>query len=420
MSSPFFKNIATLSLGAGIGQIVPLIFLPLLTRVYGPESFGVLALYVALISVLGVIASGRYEQAIMLPKDEHDALVLCQVAIMISLTLAGAVLIVVICAGQTIAVLIGNPAIYPWLYFLPVSIVAAGIIQTFTVWHNRKMKFKTTATVRVIQSTSQSLSQLLLGLFTLLGLIMGQIIGAISASLALLTKINKKDRLALQTISNTKCIRLMREYSRFPKYGAFGAVSNALATQMPIFIITGLFEASITGYFSLTFRVLTIPASLLSTALSQVFYQKVAASYYEQPETIAPLVLKTALVLFGLFSPVILVMTLFGTELFIYFFGHDWKLAGEISEILVFAAGIRFIVSPLSVVLSLGENLKKGVTWQFIYLLTITSTLLVFSSDDIKQLILALVIHDLILYSIYFILIYYSATSISNNKHNRT
>jgi O-antigen/teichoic acid export membrane protein len=383
-----------------------------LTRIYSPEEFGVLALYIALVSIVGVVSSGRYEQAIMLPKNDSDALSLCKVTMLISLFVSCILLLLVLFMGKNIAIILGNSEIYSWLYYLPLSIVFTGVIQTYTSWYNRKKLFRTTALVRIMQSGSQSVSQVGLGLLAFPGLILGQIMGTLAGSIFLLKNLNKKDWLVIKRSSYKQSKLLMKKYNRFPKYGIFGAMSDACAVQMPILIITRFFEAAITGYFSLTFRVLTLPATLLSTALSQVFYQKVATAHLEQPEKIAPLIVKISLVLFVIFLPIALLLAFFGDVLFVYFFGQDWKLAGELSQILVYAAGVRFIVSPLSVVMSLGNNLKKAVVWQFLYLLTVSTVLIIFSDEDIKQLLLAFVIHELILYSSYFLLIYFTAVSI--------
>ncbi|KGJ93588.1 oligosaccharide flippase family protein [Colwellia psychrerythraea] len=412
MKSNFFNNIATLSLGAGISQLIPLVFLPLLTRIYSPEQFGVLALYIALVSIIGVVSSGRYEQAIMLPKNDSDALALCKVTMVISLFVSCILLLLVLSLGKEFALFLGNAAIYPWLYFLPISIVITAIIQTYTSWFNRKKLFRTTALVRVVQSSSQSVTQVGVGLLAYPGLIFGQIMGGLVASIVLLKNLKKKNWLVIKGASYKQSKSLMKKYNRFPKYGIFGAISDACAVQMPILIITRFFEATITGYFSLTFRVLSIPATLLSSALSQVFYQKVATAHLEQPDKIAPLVIKIALVLFAIFLPIAFLLACYGDMLFVYFFGKSWQLAGELSQILVYAAGIRFIVSPLSVVMSLGENLKKAVLWQTLYLLTVSSVLIIFSTEDIKQLLIAFVVHELVLYSSYFLLIYFTAVSI--------
>ena len=72
--SEFSRNVLTLMTGTTIAQAIPIAISPILTRIYTPEDFGILALFVAISTIFGSIANGRYELAIMLPKKDEDAI----------------------------------------------------------------------------------------------------------------------------------------------------------------------------------------------------------------------------------------------------------------------------------------------------------------------------------------------------------
>lgn len=74
MKSSFNKNVLTLATGVSIGQAIPLLISPILTRIYSPEDFGILALFLSIATLISVISSGRYEQAIMLPDTDEEAM----------------------------------------------------------------------------------------------------------------------------------------------------------------------------------------------------------------------------------------------------------------------------------------------------------------------------------------------------------
>jgi hypothetical protein len=69
----FNRHVLTLVTGTGLAQIIPLAITPILARIYSPEQFGVFALFIAVASSLSVVATGRYELAIMLPRKDVDA-----------------------------------------------------------------------------------------------------------------------------------------------------------------------------------------------------------------------------------------------------------------------------------------------------------------------------------------------------------
>ena len=77
----FSRNVLTLMTGTSIAQAIPIAISPILTRIYTPEDFGVFALYMAIATVVSVIATGRYETAIMLPKKDSEAINLFIVSI---------------------------------------------------------------------------------------------------------------------------------------------------------------------------------------------------------------------------------------------------------------------------------------------------------------------------------------------------
>ena len=61
-------------LGTGVAQLLPLLMMPILTRLYSEEEFGVYSTFLAYSAVLIVAVSARYQVAILLPKQDEDAL----------------------------------------------------------------------------------------------------------------------------------------------------------------------------------------------------------------------------------------------------------------------------------------------------------------------------------------------------------
>ena len=80
-SSEFFNNVFILSSGTALAQLIPVMIAPILSRIYSPEEFGRLALYLAIIQILGSLSTGRYELAILLPKEEKRGVQLTLISI---------------------------------------------------------------------------------------------------------------------------------------------------------------------------------------------------------------------------------------------------------------------------------------------------------------------------------------------------
>src|SRR3989338_313751 len=66
-------HVLTLSAGALAAQVITLLLMPVLTRIYMPDDFGMLSIFVSVYAFLLVLSCGRYELAIVLPRADRDA-----------------------------------------------------------------------------------------------------------------------------------------------------------------------------------------------------------------------------------------------------------------------------------------------------------------------------------------------------------
>ena len=187
-----------------------------------------------------------------------------------------------------------------------------------------------------------------------------------------------------------------------PQYSAFGVLADNISLNMPILVITTLSHVSVVGFFGLAIKVLGLPMSLISQSLSSVLFQRVAQLHHHNPHQIKILIIKIFLILNFITIPFVGFIWFFGEDLFAFIFGEPWREAGVIASTLVFAVAIRFVVSPLSAVLVLDRNIKLGTLWQFIYFATITVTLYIVSSWPFNNFLIAFIIHEIILYLLYF------------------
>lgn len=106
--SEFTKNIVTLITGTAFAQAIPIAISPILTRIYTPEDFGIFALFIAIISILGSIATARYELAIMLPKKDEDAINIFALCFIITCIISLLLFILVFLLNDYFKLLLGN------------------------------------------------------------------------------------------------------------------------------------------------------------------------------------------------------------------------------------------------------------------------------------------------------------------------
>ena len=71
--SEFRKNAITLTFGTSIAQVFPIIFYPVLSRIFNPEDFGLLASLTSITGILAVLATAKYDQAILVTESKKEA-----------------------------------------------------------------------------------------------------------------------------------------------------------------------------------------------------------------------------------------------------------------------------------------------------------------------------------------------------------
>jgi len=387
--------------GTVIAQAIPLAISPILTRLYTPEEFGMFALFISIISIVGVIATARYEFAIMQPKYAKDAYHIVLLCLMVTLVISLVFIILIYIFEDEICQSLNNEAIRPWLYFSPFSVFIMGCFQSFNYWNNRQKNYKNIAQAKVSQSIATvsvnlSTSSVVTPSF---GLIIGHVLGQFFAALYLMIKFFKYPR---PIVSIKKIIVLSKEYSRYPFLSSPGALINSAALQVPILFIVKFFDMAAVGYFNFIYRIIGGPMALISGALSQVLLQKIASKDYTHLHSF---VLMTAKRLFYLSCPIVIFIVLFGPDLFEFVFGEQWRVAGDYSRLLIFSIAIRFVVSPLSMVLVMERFVKWAFYWQVYTLISVIVTLSVFSSVSFYLFIFVFVIQDVISYFVYLWLI---------------
>ena len=403
--SDFFKNVLTLASGTSFAQAIPILIAPILTRLFSPEDFGLFGIYFSLVGIISIIATARYELAIVLPKSEDDSLNLAGLSMIFSFILTILLFAIVLIFNTQICELLNSDRISFWLYFLPLTLLSIGVYQSFNYWLIRKKAFKASAINRVSHKVGESSVNLGMGVTKFAdGLIIGELFGRITMCFVAGFQAFKRG-FSVNDLNWNSIKLMMKKYKQFPIYGGGPALINSVSMNLPMIFINNFFAMSITGFFNLTRQILSAPISLLSRNVSQVLLQKLS-SYKNEKKQLTPEIFKIAkaLAIVALvFTPILL---LFGPFLFKVFFGPKWEISGLFARILVISFAVKFVVSPLSVLFVAIEKIKIASFWQLFYFGLIL-LLWVFAKFklDIYQFLIAYAIIEVIAYLCYFFLI---------------
>lgn len=365
LKSEFLRGVLTLVTGTTLASLITIAATPLLTRMYSPTDFGVLALYMSILAILSVIACGRYELAIILPDNEQDAANLFTLSVLISFGISLLALALVVLYYAGFASIAPSPLLFPWLWLLPLSLLLSGLIQTATYWMTRHKDYKQITVSQVNQTAAGTGFQIAWGTFAQLsaaGLIIGHLVGLLASAKTLLWGIfrrNIKPSLPVDGLIGLKSQAIIQK--DFPLFSSWAAVLNTLSIHLPIFLIGAFFPAAIAGYFAVANRFMALPMRLIGNSVGQVFYQHAAEAM--RKGELRPLILAITKRLTLIIIPPVLVFCIFAPWGFQMLLGDEWRPAGLIAQALSLYVAIQFIISPVSTTGSLLGLQKLSLIW---------------------------------------------------------
>lgn len=379
LSSGFVRNVSVLAGGTAFAQALALLALPLLTRLYTAEEFGVLGVFVALLGMISVMANLRYEIAIPLPESDECAANLLAVALVCGVFTSFVVSVTTFVYGAQIGELIGSPLLARYLWLLPIGVSLTSAYAVFQFWATRKKAFRRIAGTRMEQAIGGVSTQALLGLAGVgaWGLIVGQIVNNGAGFVGLAWRALKEDRALLRSISWVEMKSAAREYHRFPKYSTVEALANMAAVQLPLILIASMVAGAELGYLMLGMRLMQAPVGLVGSSINQVYFSRAIEQHRggHLAELTAAAVGSLAkigvgpLVFAGIVAP-----ALFGS-----IFGAGWERAGVLVAWMTPWFVFQFLSQPVSMALHVTSHQGTALIIHVLGFIMRVSTVLVIS-----------------------------------------
>jgi len=275
------------------------------------------------------------------------------------LAIAGLSAILVWHRGDAIMRLLNASDLIPYLWLIPLALLADGVFLALNYWNSRTKAFGRLSIARVGQSIVRNGSQLgfgMLGQPSAASLIAGQVLGSAVVASILGGQIWQDDQHTLtHSIRPRRMLKWAKRHRKFPLLNTWSALLNAVSWQLPTFLLTAFFSPAVVGYYALGNRVLQAPMSLVGSAVAQVFLQRASEARNtgtDMAAVVTPLFRR--LVAIGIFP--MLLLTIIGKDVFVTVFGDRWSEAGVYVQILGLWVFVQFISSPLSTLFSVMER----------------------------------------------------------------
>lgn len=364
------RHFMTLFSSSVLGQLLTLALAPVLSRMFLPNDFGLAALYLGILSIIGVLSTGKYEQAIMLPKEDTAAVHIFRLVLLLAGAASVISLMIVLIFNKHIAAAFGNPLISLWLYLLPLSLLIHAAHQGALFYSNRTKKFNRIAKTTLIQQVATNGIKVGAGAlqFSLNGLIIGQIAGHFLSMLYVLVNAIKQIRNLNVSFSLSAMKQQAKIFEQYPRFNMLLSLTNNISGSLPIFLFTRGFSAEAAGLYAFGYAFVFRPLSLFSQSTQQVLSQKMIENHHHG-KAIYPTLRKlvSRLLLAGLL-PFTLV-TIWAPDIFAFVFSEAYRQAGEYLQILSPWLFMVFLTSPLTFLHELYFKQKTAMIIDIVYLI---------------------------------------------------
>ena len=378
LESPFVRNVTVLATGTAAAQGVTFLLAPIITRVYGPEAYGLMGTFNSIISIIGPAAALTYPIAIVLPKSDYNARGLIKLSLLFTTIIAVLSIIILTIFNNQIIDTFNLNEISNYLFLIPIVVFFAGLLQVSEQWLIRTKQFSINARVTFFHSAIINGGKTGIGLIypsAAVLVVLTALGDGLKATLMILFAKKRKNKIGQgNKKQNEKEKRynlkeLAQKYISFPLYRAPETFLNAISQSLPILMLTAFFGPVSAGFYTLGRSVMGVPGQLIGKSIGDVFYPRIAEAANKK-EKLTPIINKATLSLgvigivpFGL-------VILFGPSLFSFVFGSEWYVAGEYARWIALWNFFGFMNRPSVRSLPVLNSLRFHLIYTIIMLVT--------------------------------------------------
>lgn len=356
-SNKLVRQVSMLLSGTMLVQLINFGFMPLVLRLYGPEQFGELGAFNALLLLLFPLAALCLPMAVVQGRNRLASQAVASLAWLVALVFSGLVLLLLLLFKQPLLNLLSLQNIGNMLFMLPLAMLFAARLQISQQLLIRQQQFAVLAKVDVLQALLVNIARLLFGLWHSVSAVLITIAVLASALHSMLLRLFNSGTVAASwqpksVLKNgfsirywLRVTRTLRQFKAFVLFQAPQALLNAGAQSAPVLMLASLYGSAAAGFYTLAKAVLVIPAMLLGRAVGDVFYPHFTLAYQQQKPLLA-ILLKATLSLAALGIIPFSVFMLAGPWLFSSVFGPEWLASGDYARWMALWLYCAFINTP--------------------------------------------------------------------------
>src|SRR5699024_9782909 len=266
-NNKFVRNVIIVASGTAGAQAITMLFSPIITRMYGPEAFGVMGTFSAMINIIIPVAALTYPIAVVLPKKHEEAKTIMRLSMLIALILSSISLLTLMIFKENITKLFSLEDISSYLYLVPFVIVFAAFMQIMEQWSIRTKQFSINARATFYQSVIVNISKVGIGYYHPVAqvlILFTAISNGLRGFLIYIFVKKPKDLIdSEETGTTVETKEVAKKYYDFPVYRAPQDLLDAFQQSFPVVLLTMFFGPAATGFYTIGRTVLRLPSNLI-------------------------------------------------------------------------------------------------------------------------------------------------------------
>lgn len=370
-----FKGMATIAFGTLIAKFIGIVTIPLLTRLYGPESFGVLAVFNSILAFLMPLATLRYVVAVPLPKSDAMALNVFFLTVIITLFVTAAAALVLGFAGPFLFSALDMNAIGPYWWVVIIGLLGGVAYELLTMWATRKKDYRIIARTSVIQSVAGVSTKIGLGLLSIapMGLIAGQVVSQSGGITSLVGRFYQDFKSNIHKVTLKRIFLVACAYRDFPAYRLPSQFILIFSQQVPIIFVASFYGASVAGQLAIAKMLVSLPVQFLSGALTKAAYGELASIGMNELERIKSILRSLVSRLFFLSSAAAALIFFLAPMIVPAFLGSEWKDAGLFASSLSVYLVATIIAVPMPAFVNVFDRQREFLIWNVLRALLVAA-----------------------------------------------
>lgn len=374
LHNKFLKAVVTLMSGSIFAQFITVVASLAFARIYSPKELGIYTLILTAESLFGSVICLRYELLLVSEQDENRLYGTVKLCMYCTIILS---LIVAVMYGGYRFVIKEEYRHYSYaVVLIAIMLFFRGMINIFESYNNRCQEYKLMTSTYIIRTVVQNGGAIILGLLGcgVFGIIISHTFGLLFGMRQQSRKLQKHIN-EIKDESVKEIAKIAKENYRMPLFSTPANFANRYSYSSITLFIETLFGATELGFYSISYKALGLPLTVLSNNVSKVFYRE-ASSEYEKTGQFWKTFIKTSGIITMISIPMGLGIYFLSPYVFSVFLGKEWIRSAVFVQILIPMFCIRFVVN--TVIYGLQIVGKQKLELMFQILLAVISILCYF------------------------------------------